>query len=342
MSVDQTQNTAQRFLTNMSDMMMSEDTTKMALYGCAALGAWKLLQLTGDVTFGFWKHFMRPRRNLRRRYGATDKRIVPWAVVTGGADGIGKAYCQQLAGAGFNLIVVDKDNKLLARLKASLNVEVETICYDFAYLGTEEHFKQLEQELESKCSGKDIAILINNVAEFQEKKLVDSSWSYILRASNVNAHSYAAMARFLVPGLLKRTDKGLRSAIINVGTCAAEPQNPRYQFSIYGATKAYGHILSSSLNEMYSDKIDVMTVIPRQTETKMNPAGFMFTAQPEDHAKAVFDQLGYETQTYGVLMHELEYNFRFKYGFFGLFDKYVQWCNASRNANLVKIYGKRD
>lgn len=314
----------------------------MALYGWAALGAWKLIQMSGDVTYGFWKHFIRPRRNLHRRYGASNRSIVPWAVVTGGADGIGKAYCQQLASAGFNLIVIDKDNSGLARLRTSLAVKVETICYDFANLGTEEQYKQLEQQLDSKCSGKDIAILINNVAEFQEKKLVDSSWSYILRASNVNAHSYAAMARYFVPGLLKRTDHGRRSAIINVGTCAAEPQNPRYQFSIYGASKAYGHILSSSLSEMYSDKIDVMTVIPRQTETKMNPAGFLFTAKPEDHAKAVFDQLGYEKQTYGVLMHELEYNFRFKYSIFGLFDKYVQWYNATSNANLVKVYAERE
>merc|ERR1719204_1062610 len=314
----------------------------MALYGLAAFGAFKFMQVAGDVTYGVWKHFLRPRRNLRRRYGSSNGSITPWAVVTGGADGIGKAYCQELASAGFNLIVIDKNTNGLEKMKSSLGVEVETICYDFANLGTEEGQEKLEQEIKAVISGKDVAILINNVAEFQQKKLVDSSWSYILRASNVNAHSYAAMARYFVPGLLKRTDKGLRSAIINVGTCAAEPQNPRYQFSIYGATKAYGHILSSSLNEMYSDKIDVMTVIPRQTETKMNPAGFMFTAQPEDHAKAVFDQLGYETQTYSVLMHELEYAFRFKYGFFGLFDKYVQWCNASRNAALVKIYEKRD
>jgi len=99
---------------------------------------------------------------------------------------------------------------------------------------------------------------------------------------------------------------------------------------------------SSSLHEMYSDKIDVMTVIPRQTETTMNPAGYLFTCQPEKHAKAVFDQIGYETQTYGVMIHDLEYNLRFKYTVLGLFDKFVQWRNASRNANLVKIYGKRN
>jgi len=321
---------------------MSVDQSMMALYGFAALGAWKLMLVAGDVTYGFWKHFLRPRHNLLRRYGSSSSNIAPWAVVTGGADGIGKAYCQELANAGFNLIVVDKNSIGLSKMKTSMSVEVETICYDFANLGTEENYKELEQLVKAKCSGKDVAILINNAAEFQEKKLVDSPWNYVLRASNVNAHSYAAMARYFIPVFLARNKQGIRSAIINVGTCAAEPQNPRYQFSIYGATKAYGHILSSSLHEMYSDKIDVMTVIPRQTETKMNPAGFMFTCQPGDHAKAVFDQLGHETLTYAVMMHDLEYNLRFKYTVFGLFDKFVQWRNASKNANLVKIYGKRN
>lgn len=41
------------------------------------------------------------------------------------------------------------------------------------------------------------------------------------------------------------------------------------------------------------------------------------------------------------MTHDLEYNMRFKYTVFGLFDKYVQWCNSSRNANLVKLMDKK-
>ena len=69
----------------------------------------------------------------------------------------------------------------------------------------------------------------------------------------------------------------VRSAIVSIGTNAAEPHNPRYKFALYGATKSYNHILSSGLEEWYGDKIDVMTVIPRQTKTKMNPANYLFT-----------------------------------------------------------------
>merc|ERR1719471_1926658 len=189
--------------------------------------------------------------------------------------------------------------------------------------------------MKSKLARKDVAILVNNVAEFQHKKLVDADWAYIQRASNVNAHSYALMAKHFLPGMLVREQQGLRSAVINVGTCAAEPQNPRYQFGIYGASKAYGHILSSSLYELYGSKIDVMTVIPRQTETKMNPAGFLYTVSPAVHAKAIFDQIGYETETYGPMIHCPEYNLRFKYTMFGMFDTYVQWRNSTRNMKLV-------
>ena len=149
------------------------------------------------------------------------------------------------------------------------------------------------------------------------------------------------MARHFLPGLIARTSGGVKSAIINVGTCAAEPQNPRYQFSIYGASKAYGHIMSSSLREMYGDKIDVMTVIPRQTETAMNPAGYMFTVKPSTHAKAVFDQIGYETETYGPLTHDFEYALRFRYTVFGAFDAYVQWCNQTGNEKVIAEYMKK-
>ena len=76
---------------------------------------------------------------------------------------------------------------------------------------------------------------------------------------------------------------------------------PRYKFALYGATKSYNHILSSGIEECYGDKIDVMTVIPRQTKTKMNPADYMFTVSPETHAKAVIDQEHYSVYWLNVV-----------------------------------------
>lgn len=312
------------------------------LLGCAAIGAVKLLAFGADFLGGVWKHLLRPRRNLKERYG--NGVSTPWALVTGGAGGIGKAYGLELANAGFNLIVIDKDLENLNALKKELagKVEVQTVHFDFAELGSAEGFSKLKKLVNAALEGNDLAVLVNNVAEFQHKKLVDADWDYVLRASNVNAHSYAAMANLLIPTLLARGEKsGSRSAVINVGTCAAEPWNPRFQFALYGATKAYTHIVSSALREVHSKHIDVLTAVPRQTETEMNPAGYLFTVQPSTHARAVLDQLGYESQTYGPLVHCVEYNMRFKYQLFGLFDRYVQWCNLSKNQGLVQKYADR-
>ena len=48
-------------------------------------------------------------------------------------------------------------------------------------------------------------------------------------------------------------------------------------------------------------------------------------------------QLGWESKTYGPLIHDLEYNLRFVYTF-GLFDRFVQWRNKSRSEKMIKMY----
>jgi len=327
----------------LEQVQLSENTKKVLLYGCAALGAYKLVQATSDVLHGTWKHLLRPRRNLKARYSLPEKES--WVVVTGGASGLGLAYATELAQEGFRILIVDKNAKALKAACTSLEnmgcKECLTIHYDFAEVSTIEGHDDLIAALDETLQGKDVAILINNVAEFQSQALVDASWEYVLRATHVNGHSYAAMLRYFVPKMLQREKiSGKKAAIMTIGTCAAEPQNPRFQFSIYGASKAYGHIMSSSMSEMYADKLDVMTVIPRQCSTDMNTADFMFTVSPKTHAKAVIDQLGHESVTYGPLTHCLEYNLRFKYQFLGLFDSYVQWCNRSRNLKLINDYEK--
>ena len=47
-----------------------------------------------------YSSFFRKRKNLIAEYG--DK---TWALATGGSDGIGKAFCEELARTGFNIII---------------------------------------------------------------------------------------------------------------------------------------------------------------------------------------------------------------------------------------------
>ena len=260
-----------------------------------------------------------------------------WSILLGAASGIGKGYALELAKDGFNIFFIDKheeDSIATKKELQQLGVQCDYIIYDFGVLGCSSEADNLKASLDSALRGKDVAILINNVAEFQHEEFANVSTDTIFRATNVNCHAQAILSNYFIKNLIGRS---ARSALVSVGTNAAEPQNPRYKFALYGATKSYNHILSSGLEEWYGDKLDIMTVIPRQTKTKMNPADYMFTATPEQHAKAIIDQLGWESKTYGPMMHDLEYAARFVYSF-GLFDTFVQYCNKNRSEKMIGIY----
>ena len=56
--------------------------------------------------------------------------------------------------------------------------------------------------------------------------LISVQSNTIFRASNVNCHAQAILSNYFLRKLIARP---ARSAVVSVGTNAAEPQNPRYQ-----------------------------------------------------------------------------------------------------------------
>ena len=68
-------------------------------------------------------------------------------------------------------------------------------------------------------------MLINNVAEFQHDEFANVSLDTIFRATNVNCQAQAVITNAFLKQMMSRP---ARSAVISVGTCAAEPENPRF------------------------------------------------------------------------------------------------------------------
>ena len=82
----------------------SADNLILAL---AAYGTYKLaLQPALSFLATAYRYMIRPRRNLKTRYGEKT-----WAVITGSTSGIGTGFALQLAEEGFNLILVSQSIK---------------------------------------------------------------------------------------------------------------------------------------------------------------------------------------------------------------------------------------
>lgn len=89
------------------------------------------------------------------------KKYGEWAVVTGGSDGIGKAFAGQLAKKGMNIVLISNaphDLKAVAsRIQQKYKVKVMTINVDFTN-GT-----GVYNTIQQNIKDLDIGVLVNNI-----------------------------------------------------------------------------------------------------------------------------------------------------------------------------------
>jgi len=116
----------------------------------------------------------------------------------------------------------------------------------------------------------------------------------------VNINSQTFMTQAILPRFLKRES---RSAIIDLSSVVA--YTPSANTAIYAATKSYNFALSNAIRKSYPEKIDVMTVTPASVKTQMNSGRYCMTVTAEAHGKAVIDQLGWQSVTWGHWMHAI-------------------------------------
>jgi len=114
------------------------------------------------------KNFFRKRLDLLQRYagGQTGQ---AWAVVTGASDGIGAAFCEELARIGFNVALVSRTvSKMEAVEKlckiANPKIQTRIVQADFsnAKRPKEKDVLEFYEDLKKKLVDLDIAILVNN------------------------------------------------------------------------------------------------------------------------------------------------------------------------------------
>src|SRR5947209_6610585 len=184
------------------------------------------------------------------------------AVVTGGAQGIGRAIAARLLDSGAAVAIWDRDAAMAAKTADELrrNRRVEALPVDVTALADIERAR----DATIKTFGR-IDILVNNagisgpnapVAEYPPE-----AWSQVMR---VNLDGPFLCCRAVVPGMIAQN----YGRIVNIASIAGKEGNPNA--AAYSASKAALIALTKSLGKELADKdIAVNAITPAAAKTAM-------------------------------------------------------------------------
>ena len=189
---------------------------------------------------------------FNRRYGQV-------ALVTGGANGIGAESCRQLAALGLELIVLDRDERALARIGRELDGRsaVTTVVVDLA-----QPTAQLQLAVRDATRDREVGLLVANAAWSPVGPFIETELESLLDALAINSTATTVLAHELGRAMAARG----RGGIIIMSSLAAE--TGAAQVALYSATKAFNLVLAEGLwYELRDRGVDVIAIRPGSTRT---------------------------------------------------------------------------
>ncbi|CAA0107649.1 Sulfoacetaldehyde reductase [BD1-7 clade bacterium] len=192
----------------------------------------------------------------------TDTRLQSYgskALVTGASSGIGKAFSEHLAAAGFDLILVARRESLLAELADKLTNQYPIQCSVLAVdLGVASDIARLITYAQTQ----DIGLLILNAGFGFKGCFEEQDYAQLNAMLQVNLMAPTQITHALLPRMKQRQ----RAGIILTGSIEGEAPFP--YSSAYAASKSYIHGLGNSLYaECLDDGVDVLVLSPGSTDT---------------------------------------------------------------------------
>ncbi|KAK2711613.1 very-long-chain 3-oxoacyl-CoA reductase-like [Artemia franciscana] len=271
------------------------------------------------------------------------KRYGEWAVVTGSTDGIGKAFAQELAKNGMNIVLIsrsmDKLENVAREIRDTFNVKTKVISADYTRT-------DIYDRIGNELQGLDIGILINNVGmsyaypEFVWK--VDNPMEFSERLVNCNITSVTHMTLLVLPKMVEKRN-GL---ILNISSASANFPTPF--LSVYASSKAFVVKYSRDLAaECAPYGVKIQCVLPGFVATKLaNISKTSFgIPDPTQYVQGAIKSLGLETASYGYVVHRIVYSL-FEFGMFigAPIAERISWYAfyAVRAKNLHKMKMHKD
>ena len=188
------------------------------------------------------------------------------ALVTGATAGIGAAYTELLAKAGFDLVLVARDlprlNTVANNLKKSYKIKVETIKAD---LTKPIQLAKVEKRLAN--AAKPIEVLINNAGFGIKDSFLDSELKREQELLDVLVTAPMRLTHAVLPLMVKRNS----GIVVNVSSIASWIAG-----GTYSSAKSYLTVFSEYLNnELKGTKVKVSALCPGFTRTEFHQRGKM-------------------------------------------------------------------
>jgi uncharacterized protein len=195
---------------------------------------------------------MPDREEFRAKYG-------PTALVAGAAVGLGAEYARQIAAAGLDLVLIDRDQGPLDAtahaIRAQHRVDVAALCLD---LGRSDAGDAVLRGL----GGREIGLLVYNAAIGTVAPFLEMDPRQIDATIDVNCRGPLRLVHALAPAMVARR----RGGIILMSSMSAEFGSA--QLTVYAASKAFDLVSADALwFELRPHGVDVLSIQPGSTRT---------------------------------------------------------------------------
>ncbi len=182
------------------------------------------------------------------------------AVVTGGAQGIGRAVAERLLASGAGVTLWDRDAEELEAARGALGADAASVAVDVT---RPEEVERAAAETAGRAGG--IDILVNNAGIAGPNA---ATWEYPVeewrRVLAIDLDGVFLCCRAVVPGMIERG----YGRIVNVASIAGKEGNPNA--SAYSAAKAGVIALTKSLGKELADRdIAVNCITPAAARTRI-------------------------------------------------------------------------
>ncbi len=187
----------------------------------------------------------------------------PVALVTGASAGIGVEFAKQLAGRGYDLVLVARRRDRLDALAAEVSAASSGASAHVIVADLEKPEAVGAIVEATQRAGLTVDLLVNNAGFGLHGSFADADQAKMAGMISLNVNALVALTGAFVPGMVARK----RGGIINLASTAAFQPLPG--MAVYGATKAFVLSFSEALHEeVRRSGVRVVALCPGATATE--------------------------------------------------------------------------